>query len=141
MSISAGGSFCIALDDKKRLWSWGMYASGRLGSQPPKIRDPRIRKATSSPGEARVATSTEAVERVASYRDKITYHEGRIADRIFTNVGLGHGGEAHALAIDDHGRLYARLERPRPARPGRGEKWRHAGRVFTDAGQSLLHYP
>ena len=25
--------------------------------------------------------------------------------------------------------------------PGRGEEWRHAGRVSPDTGQSLLHYP
>ena len=68
MSISAGGSFCIALDESKRLWSWGMYASGRLGlGQPPKIRDPRIREGdVERPGRsARLQLAPKLIERVS----------------------------------------------------------------------------
>ena len=85
---------------------------GRLGlGQPPKIRDPRIREGdVERPGRsARLQLAPKLIERVASYRhDKITYYEAdesqTVSSPMWASVTCG---EAHALAIDQHGRLYA----------------------------------
>ena len=112
VSIAAGGSFCVALDEQKRLWSWGMYASGRLGlGQPPKIRDPRIREGdVERPGRsARLQLAPKLIEKVVPCRhDRITYYDADEAQTVdapmWSSVVCG---EAHALATDEHGRLYA----------------------------------
>lgn len=111
-TISAGGSFCVALDTDQRLWSWGMYASGRLGlGVAPLVRDPRIREGdTARPGRsARLQLAPKLISRVAAYRGPQIAYYGTQDDSTTESPAWASitCGEAHALAIDQAGRLYA----------------------------------
>lgn len=111
-TVAAGGSFCIALDERGTAYSWGIWASGRLGLGPiPSLQQSR--------------TSYEDRRRLALYQlypKQLTHVGSQPSARMVRQNDPDHQprgsqpapkwkkiacGEAHVLAMTTDGRLYA----------------------------------
>mmetsp|Transcript_17705 Transcript_17705/g.38750 ORF Transcript_17705/g.38750 Transcript_17705/m.38750 type:complete len:951 (-) Transcript_17705:1419-4271(-) len=95
-TISCGGSFCVALTSQGFVYSWGAWLHGRLGLGTPPPRKTKKRRNRASPDD------TPGMNQYCTRPKRVT--GGAIGNSCITKVDCG---EAHVLAVDGTGRLFA----------------------------------
>lgn len=114
-TVSAGGSFCVALDVNGNAFSWGVWANGRLGLG----SIPSVRQSRSTYGDRQKLATYQfypkPITSVGGHQDTPGVSRGNrgVEDAFRTNLHSAPKwrsvacGEAHALAVTLDGRLYA----------------------------------
>jgi alpha-tubulin suppressor-like RCC1 family protein len=87
VGAACGGAFTAAVSREGRVYTWGLWAHGRLGIGPPAVQVDRYRR-----------------KRVHKYRLRPAVVRGKLAGERVVKLAAGTG---HCLALTHAGRLYA----------------------------------
>eukprot|EP00949_MAST-11_sp_MAST-11-sp1_P001661 g1661.t1 len=99
--VTCGGCFTMALTVKGWLFSWGKLASGRLGhGSLPQVREVRVTRRRRRAANLRSTLQRKQIPRFLLRPQRIDRLKG-------THIKDVAAGEAHSLAVDSDGRLYA----------------------------------